>query len=264
MTNAALREILEGLERKWVGRLEEHFAGDEAWPEIAGSDMQFFSIDFPPPQEKPNKPQTADNDSSLASPAAVIACVEMNYKAFPPRLGRNAVPHISTETHALTWVVDDPKNARRTRRALAVALDSYLDNASTWTENGYASAETLLSREMKGRPIILIKTFLSPFLLAKPWALYAGSSQTAALRAWNPNQHICDLSETLGKQIDLWVIEGAPLWRHFFADSEEIANWILTPMLTYESQRNKSIQTFWKTTRREDRQREVAFPICPS
>jgi hypothetical protein len=265
VTKAALREILEELERKWVRTLQTSFAGDQLWPEIAGSDVQFFSIDFPPSPAAVREKQSTDALPVPRTPSLVV-CVGINYKAFPSRLGRNGVPHISTETQSLTWVVDDPRKSRGTRRALVSALNGYLRNQSVWVKNGYASAATLLPlTETPGTPdcsIILLKTYLSPFLSAKPWAIHARSLQTAALRAWNPNQHICDLAKTIGNKIDLWVVEGTSLWPHFITSSSQVQNWILTPTLSFESQRNRSIETFWKTPRREVQPRRPSFPIC--
>lgn len=266
MTNAALREILEELERKWVGILQANFAEDRPWPAIARSDVQFFSVDFPKLQVAAEHREAGDEHAD--SEALLIVCVEINYKAYPRSISHKGVPYISGQTQGLTWVVDDPKKSRATRRALKPALIGYLANREVWAKNGYASHSTLLpddgSFEIAERPLILVKTYLAPFLSAKPWAIHVRSLQTAALTAWDPNQHICDLCKTIGGKVDLWVIEGTSLWPHFITNSPQIKNWILTPTLSFESQRNRSIDTFWETQRREDQPRLPAFPCCGS
>lgn len=259
VTNAALREILEGLERKWVAIFQASLADNRPWPAIAGSDIQFFSIDFPTPLASA-RPQKASHSEPKR---LLIVCVEINYKAYPRGITHKGVPYISGQTQGLTWVVDDPKKSRSTRRALNLALTDYLANRDAWARNGYASSASLLQDErceVCERPLVLIKTFLSPFLSAKPWAIHARSLQTAALKAWDPNQHICDLCKALGRKVDLWIIEGTSLWPHFIPTSRSISKWLLTPTLSFESQRNKSIETFSRTPRREVKQRVPTFP----
>jgi hypothetical protein len=196
----------------------------------------------------------------------LIVCVEFQYKAYPRIAGTKGVPHIYSQTDGLTWVVDDPKKSRATRRALNLALRGYIANRQEWVKNGYASATTLLLEDREigtsQHPIILLKTYLSPFLLGKPWLTHSRSFQTATLRAWNPNDHICDFIKAIGPNVDLWVIEGTSLWAHFIATSAQIPKWILTPSLSFESQRNRSIDTFWKLAKREEPLRLPSVPSC--
>jgi hypothetical protein len=260
----ALDRQLETLEQKWFAVLQAEFA-DKKLPSSASGEVQFLSTDFPwtsvPPQGE------ADALPSRASGSAhCIVCISINHNTYRDRAKDNKIaPHIYTRSQRVTWTVDLSRT-RATRRALNTALAFYLMNAKVWTENGYASGSNLLPRTWDGReadlPFVLIKTYLSPFISTKPWAEYSGTAKRETLNGWNPNRHVCDLIQTLGNKVYLWVVQGNYLWPHFIANSEKMTNWVLTPTLTYESQRNGAIAAFWRTNRADGTLAQPAFPSC--
>lgn len=262
MTDAILKAGLEALERKWVAALQSKFTADQPWPEVATGDIQFFCTMSP--KSKRTGVEQANVDQQDRS-QLVIVCIGMNYNAYGHPSERKAEPHTYKRSNAQTWIVDDNRS-RATRRALGAALNAYIASSDSWANNGYASGTKLVP---KGWALgssqcsaLLVRTFLCPFLLAKPWGELSRSNRIALLNAWNPNQHICDLIATLGSSIDLWVIQGTSLWPHFDVTNPHISNWLLTPTLSFESQRNQSIETFWKGARRAEVPRQPRFPSC--
>jgi hypothetical protein len=255
---------LETLEQKWFAVLQAEFI-DQKLPPSASSEVQFLSTDFPwtsvPPQ---GEADALPSRSSGSAPC--IVCISINHNTYRNRGEHNKItPHIYSRTRGVTWTVDRPRT-RATRRALNTALAFYLMNAKVWTENGYASDPNLLPITWDGReadlPFVLLKVYLSPFILTKPWAEYSETVRRETLDAWNPNRHIVDFIATLNQKIDLWVIQGNYVWPHFVENSEHITKWILTPTLSYESQRNGAIAAFWRAKRVAAE--ELAQPTFPS
>jgi hypothetical protein len=254
MTNRSITAELEDLERKWVSALQARFDGTIPWPPRASDEVQFFTAEAPL--------QTAPDDGAnihAASRPLHVVCVGLSYNAYRHEVLGKVTPHIQTRTNGETWVVDN-KRSSTTRRALDAALAAYSRDSHTWVAHGYASAADLIPRESGA--LTLIKTFVSPFLPTKPWSEFGGTVRKAMFDAWNPNEHICDLIQTLGNRLDLWVIHGSAIWPHFVTNSTHIQRWMLMPTLSHESQRNRAIATFWKTPRREDEQAQPCFPSC--
>lgn len=261
VTDEALTTELERLERKWVTTLTTRFKGDLPWPPNASDEVQFFSANFPK-----GDPHRADSvaEESATNRSSYIVCVSVTYNAYSHEIAGKVVPYVQTRSKGESWVIDDARS-RSTRRALHVALSAYTRNPDAWSANGYASAADLLtssSASRSPRRLVLIKTSLSPFLSTKPWADFSGSARRATVEAWNPNQHICDLIATIGESIDLWVIQGAHAWQHFLTNSPHITKWLLTPILSFESQRNGSIERFWQTRRKPEPLVAPCFPSC--
>jgi hypothetical protein len=258
-----LDQQLESLEQKWFALLKAEFA-DKPVPHGASGEIQFFSTDFP-------ETFTASRDKQSQARQAVgsalcVVCVGINHNLYRPHRENSGVqPHVYTRTTGETWTVDLARTGS-TRRALNTALAAYAMNRRAWINNGYAADECLVPSEWDGReaeyPLVIIKAYLSPFLSTKPWAEYKGFTKRETLDAWDPNRHICNLIQTLGTQVDLWVINGNSVWPHFDTTSHHITKWVLTPTLSYVSQQNRSIETFWKTPRPEQRLRLPSFPRC--
>ncbi|MGB9475503.1 MAG: hypothetical protein WCE87_10600 [Candidatus Udaeobacter sp.] len=258
-----LDQQLESLEQKWFALLKAEFA-DKSAPHGANGEIQFFSTDFP------ETSTTSRNEHSqrrqAVGSALCVVCVGINHNLHRARQENNDLtPHIYTRTTGETWTVDLART-RSTRRALNTALAAYAMNRRAWIDNGYAADEFLVPSEWDGReaeyPLVIIKTYLSPFLSTKPWAEYKYFAKKETLNAWDPNRHICDLIQTLGTRGALWVINGNSVWPHFDTASHQMLKWALTPTLSYVSQQNRSIDIFWKTPRPEQRLRLPSFPSC--
>lgn len=261
---ATLDQQLESLEQRWFALLKAEFS-DKPMPESASGEIQFFCTDFPATydlsrDEEPSFPR------QVAGSALCVVCVGINHNVYRDRHEDNTIiPHIYTRTRGKTWAFDLGRT-RPTRRALNTALAFYIMNKKTWMENGYASDSIVLPTNWDGReadlPFVLIKTYLSPFISTKPWAVHSGTIRRETRHAWNPNRHICDLIAILGRKISLWVIQGNNLWPHFIKHSDQITDWILTPTLSYESDRSGQISTFFRTKRSDDRLVQPWFPAC--
>lgn len=225
MTNRSITDDLELLERKWVSALETRFDGTIPWPLKASDEVQFFSADS---LSRIEERTTSAENASVAPRPLHDACVAISYNAYSHAVLGKVTPHIHTRTKGETWVLDD-KRSQATRRALTAVLEAYASDPQTWVANGYASATDLLSATIVAgaapQPIVLIKTFISPFLLTKPWSEFSGTARKATLEAWDPNEHICDLIETIGDRVDLWVIHGSAVWPHFATNSQHIQRW---------------------------------------
>lgn len=248
-----------------MSALTARFEGHLPWPPEASDEVQFFSADLPKGAATLGATHDYGPQESIEPRPLRVACVGISYNAYSHEIAGKVVPHVFTRTKGTTWASDE-KRSHATRRALGVALSAYARNSDTWMANGYASAGDLLSLPPAGqgtsRSLVLIKTFLSPFLPTKPWAELSGGARKATFDAWNPNQHICDLISTLGESIDLWVMQGTPVWQHFITRSRYMTKWLLTPILSFESQRNGSIERFWQTPRKSEPLIEPFFPTC--
>jgi hypothetical protein len=262
--SATLELQLDSLEQKWFAILHAEFA-DKSLPPSASGEIQFFSTDFPRTYVAPHNDQTALPSTGSGS-ALCVVCVGVSHNTYRHRgEGNKFTPHIYTRSRGETWAVEF-RRTRSTRRALNTTLAGYAMNRQAWMENGYASHDRLLPSTWDGReaefPLVVIKTYLSPFIFTKPWSEYSGTVRTETLDGWNPNRHMCDFIQTLGDKVDLWVIQGNHVWPHFNTNSQEITNWILAPSLTYASQRNGAIATFWKTPRQNMPLSGPFFPSC--
>lgn len=249
------------MERKWVTVLGDRFSGDDSWPPFASGYVQFFSADGP---TAGSPEQTQRTDEPGQRETLVVACIGMSFNAYSRNTERRAVPYIYARTGGASWLVDE-KRSYAVGRALGASLEEYAVSGETWVANHYASSAALLPANWNSAAphrVFLIRAFVSPFVQTRPWAEHSRSAKTATLQAWNPNQHLCDLIDQLGEIIDLWVIHGTALWPHFITRSRHISKWMLTPTLSFESQRNGSIARFWKTPRHDEALRLPSFPTC--
>ena len=248
-----------------MAALEARFDGSRPWPPNASDEVQFFASDSPTGTEQRTSAEAVRIHAGSSERPLHVVCAGLSYNAYSHDVVGQVTPRIYTRTKGETWVLDDTR-ARATRRALGAALAAYASDPDSWVANGHASAADLLSAACKlgtaRDAVIVTKTFLSPFVPTKPWSEFSGAARKATFEAWNPNEHLCDLIRTIGKNVDLWVIHGSAVWPYFTATSEHIQRWILTPTLSYESQRSGSIETFWKTARREERPAWPRFPCC--
>jgi hypothetical protein len=255
---------LEMLEQKWFAVLKTELA-HKPLPHAASGEIQFFSTDFPLTYVAAKDTRDVLPSDGPGS-AICVLCLGMTHNVYRNRTEADEiVPHIFTRRGGKSWTVDVGRT-RATRRALNTALASYAMKRKAWVENGYASADDLLPSAWDGReadlPLVVIKTVLSPFVLKKPWPENTGAVRKETLAAWDPNRHICDCIAELGGTVGLWVIHGNNVWPHFATNSTSIPNWILAPTLTYASQQNSAIESFWKTPREDTHLRHPYVPSC--
>lgn len=259
-----LRNALEEMERKWVTVLGDKFSEDHSWPPFASGYVQFFSTDGPMARSAALTEEAQRTDEAGTRDTLIVACIGMSSNAYSRNTERRAVPYIYARSGGASWLIDE-KRSRAVRRALGASLAEYAISARTWVANGYASSATLLPGNWNSAAphrLVVVRAFVSPFVQTRPWADQSRSAKTATLLAWNPNQHICDLITMIGGTVDVWVMHGTALWPHFIKDNAHVSKWLLTPTLSFESQRNRAIATFWKTPRHDEPLRMPSFPSC--
>ena len=254
MNYSTLKPLLEALEQKWFCQLLGVFSSvppSHSLPSIANGYAQFFSIEpFDPPERD----------------VPLVVAVGINYDQYLP----GSLPKLDHWLHSRhpfgrSWVVD--KTWPVMRRALDVALAGYLSAPSTWEANKYASSKSLLPphwHKMRApQDYILAMTNISPFLSQKQWTEHSSVERRDALKAWDPNQHICDLISMLGDDVDLWVVHGiGEVWPRFNRTSC-IKNWILTPNLSPQNLNSGCIRKFCRPGRAFGRA-IPQWPLCPT
>lgn len=253
MKSSTLKPLLETLEQKWFARLQGSLPSlpPQLQP-IANGHAQFFSVEelSPPDQDVP-----------------LIVAVGINYDQGASKASFPSLTHwLSSRPPGTNWVVDN--TWPQMRRALIAAIADYLSAPATWVKNGYASSAHLLPPHWHGltqpqpQPYILAMTNISPFLSQKQWTKHSSVERRNALKAWDPNQHICDLINKLGDEVDLWVVHGIDeLWPRF-SKSSSIGKWILTPNLSPQNLNSGCIGNFWKSGRTIG-PAPPQWPICP-
>jgi hypothetical protein len=244
------RRILADLEQKWFNKLLSYFARRALpVPTMMNGEVQFFSIEYVEPGKDPVSGFSIENAFKQLpnGPLPVIVAVGINYGQ-DPAIYRFPTHHLSRRSGGATWVED--YTASGMRNVVNAALPHYFNNPATRVSNGYAASPSLVPSLWSGtsvQPYILIATNVSPFLSQKNWGNHTPADQAAVLRAWNCNDHLCDLLSLLGTDIDLWIIHGKQFCWDLFDTSGCIPNWMLLHNLSRRSLR--WVGSFWKHPR---------------
>ena len=266
-----LRDTLTEMEQKWLNALN---AKRPPRPSLANGFSQFFAMEMPCSQcgaggtaatsgaaspvtdvcnvcgaDPSRAPVTLDGDF-------LIFCIGINYDQ-----GLEYTPYLhGRSVRRSAWVVDN--SWRVVRRALNAALQSYQQDSATWHSNGYASASAVVPASWQGPPyrFTLAMTNLSPFVSLQPWSQYSSAAQKKALKSWNPNEHLCDLIQRLGNEVDLWVIHGQNhVWPTF---SGNLNRWILTPQLGGQNLNSGRFGKFHDSPRKRPVAPRQPWPAC--
>lgn len=277
ITIGQLHDTLTDLEQSWFNKLKN---APITRPALSNGRIQFFAMEMPCPscraggvEETPGvgNRRGSKRCSRCGADASQVSenlgggfltfCVGINYDqglAASPAY----IPHLNDRSRGATWVVDNSWSV--VRQALNSALLQYKQNSATWYSNGFASASNLLPNSWNNSPypFTLAMTNLSPFLSLQQWSA-PGQKRSGALACWDPNQHLCDLINRLGNEVDLWIVHGiGHVWPTYFKSNPYFRNWIMTPQLGPQPLRLGHFSRFFNSVRAWPHPSSGTWPVC--